>query len=120
MEWWENYRRFRDGFEAAMDPRLYNIEYLDALYCTGQANLLCTEKSAIMFGLKHYPTGARDVHFIVATGDLDELIELAPRVEAWGREHGCIGSLIESRAGWAKAMRKHGYEPHQVAVRKGL
>ncbi len=114
------YPRWRDGFATALDPRYYTIAYLDELIRVGAAQMFANDRAAVLAEIKIYPTGARDVHFLVGAGELDALIDLAPEVEAWGREFGCIGAIIESREGWAKAMKKHGYEPHQVAVRKDL
>ena len=33
---------------------------------------------------------------------------------------GCVFAIIESRPGWARALKQQGYEPYQVAVRKAL
>ena len=116
-----DYQRFRARFREAMDPRLYPIAYLDGLVRSGIAHFRCTERAAIVFALRQYPSGASDVHGLVAAGDMNEIVErLIPEAEAWGKQQGCIGALIESRAGWARLLKRHGYEPHQMAVRKEL
>lgn len=120
MKSWNDYLGFRDGFREALNPRFYTIEFLDGLVWSGRARLFGNERGAVVAEIKIYPTGERDVHFLVGAGDLDALIALAPAVEAWGREQGCLGALIESREGWARAMKRHGYELHQIAVRKEL
>lgn len=118
---WEDYRRFRKAFLRAMDTRLYTDRYLDMLVYSGLGIFMCEPDAAIVFEVKIYPTGAKDVHGIVAAGNLETIIEsLIPRAEEWGRQHGCIGALIESRAGWAKVLKAKGYETHQVSVRKEL
>lgn len=114
----ENYELWRERFAAALDPKFYRIEHVDAMVWYGRARLFANDLAAVLAEIKLYPTGASDVHFLVGAGDLDGLIELSADVESWGREAGCVGALIESRSGWAKVMKKHGYAPHQIAVRK--
>jgi hypothetical protein len=117
----EAYLHFRPGFAKAMDGRLYNIEYLDGIVESGAALIWWTWDSAIIAEIKEYPTGAKVVHGLVATGHLEEIVnDLIPAAEQFGREIGCIGAIIESREGWAKVLKNKGYGAHQVALWKGL
>jgi len=116
----EGYERWRDEFAAALDPRFHGVAHVDGLVWCGRARLFANERAALLAEIKVYPTGASDVHVLVGAGDLHELVALEPRLVAWGRAHGCLGVLIESRDAWAKVMKKHGYDPHQIAVRKEL
>jgi hypothetical protein len=115
-----DYGRWRGAFAAALDPRFHTVEYLDSLVWYGRARLFANDRAALLAEIKPYPTGACDVHVLVGTGELDALVALEPQLAAWGREHRCLGVLIESREGWAKVMKKYGYKPHQIAVRKNL
>ena len=45
---------------------------------------------------------------------------LIPRAEEWGRSIGCTLAIIESRPGWAREMKKHGYSTHQISISKEL
>ena len=117
----QDYARFRPLFAEALDPRLYAIEHLDGLLCSGRAQIWFGEAAAIVTELRTYPAGARAIHGLVAAGALDEIVDrLIPRAEAWARSIGCGFAIIESRPGWARALKHQGYEPHQVAVRKAL
>lgn len=117
----EAYAHFSAGFRAAMDARLYTPAYLDELYDSGKAIIWWTWDSAILAEVKEYPTGAKVIHGLVATGELEEIVnDLIPAAEAWGKENGCVGAIIESREGWAKVLKSKGYEPHQVALWKDL
>lgn len=116
----EGYERWREGFAAALDDRLYGIDHVDRLVWCGRARLFANERAALLAEIKPYPAGACDVHVLVGAGELNALIGLEPLLAAWGRKHGCLGVLIESREGWAKVMKKHGYETCQVSVRKEL
>lgn len=116
---WAEYLRFRDAFRAAMDERLYPAEWLDRRVLSGDVLFLSTQDAAIVAEVRTYPSGAQDVHGLVAAGAMDEIVErLIPEAEAWGRAQGCAGAIIESREGWARALRRYGYEPFQTAVRK--
>lgn len=124
-----DYQRFRPLFAEALDRRLYTIAHLDRLVLSGHAQIWFGDDAAIVTEVRTYPTGARVIHGLVAAAAPDappgravaEIVEiLIPRAEAWGREIGCILAIIESRPGWARALKPHGYEPHQQAVRKEL
>ncbi len=116
-----DYARFRAGFAEALDPRLYRIEHLDALVANDRAIFMAAGDAAILFELRTYPTGAKAVHGLVAAGDVARIAGLLiPSAEAWGVAQGCIGATIESRPGWARLLKPHGYAVHQVAVWKDL
>lgn len=113
------YQRWREEFASAMDPRLYTLEHLDGLVLSGLTQVWYADAAAMVTEIRTYPTGAKVIHGLVAAGELSEIVEqLIPRAEAWARQAGCILAVIESRPGWARALK--GYEPHQLAVRKEL
>jgi hypothetical protein len=115
----EGYIHWRPEFLKVADPRFYPPEWLDHQVVTGEAQLLKTEHAAILVDMKVYPSGARDVHGVVAAGDLNDICNLLiPAAEAWGRQFGCIGACLESREGWVKALRPSGYVAEQVVLRK--
>jgi len=113
------YLRHRDDFAQVMDPRLYTIEWLDLQLINGTYRLWASDNAAIIAGVKLYPTGAMDVEGIVAAGDAEEIVNiLIPQAEQWGRENGCSGAIIESRPAWTRLLEPHGYQPHQIRIRK--
>lgn len=114
-----DYLDFRPAFEAAMDRRYYPIEWLDQRIAEERAVFMCSDNAAIVVELRRYPGGAMDVHGLIAAGDKDEIVSiLIPQAEALGKEHGCIAGVVESRAGWARALKTSGYELSQTTVRK--
>lgn len=115
---WDGYQRYRPQFEQALDSRLYNIQYVDSLVYSGRARFFNNEDAAIIVEIKVYPTGAMDVHGLLAAGELSAVLKLIPIAEKWGKSLGCIGALIESRNGWQRALKGQGYEPFQMAIRK--
>jgi hypothetical protein len=102
-----------------MDERLFNLAYLDDLVLSFRAQAWYGDNAAMVTEIRTYPTGAMVIHGLVAAGSLEEIRDvLIPRAEAWARSIGCIMAIIESRPGWARALKD--YEPHQLAVRKEL
>lgn len=118
---WNAYVRFRPEFIEVLDPALYSPEWLDAMVFTGQFHLFTAENSAILAAIKVYPTGFKELEGQAAVGNLDEIVrQLIPQAEDFARSQGCSAAVIESRAGWAKTMKRYGYHLHQTAIRKAL
>jgi hypothetical protein len=118
---WAGYLRFRDTLAEVADPAFYPMEWLDAQILCGAAWPIVGREAVLIVEARDYPGGARVAHGLVAAGDLEEIVaELIPEAEEWGRRHGCQLGLIESREGWAKLLKPHGWEPHQLALRKAL
>jgi hypothetical protein len=117
---WLDYVPWREKFAGALDPRMYRIEHLDARIDDDVKLFTCPE-AALILELRHYPTGAFDGHVLVAAGDAEAIVNiLRPRAEACLRAIGAMGAIVESRAGWERALRPHGYSKHQTMVRKEL
>ena len=118
---WPDYVRFRDKFEEAIDARFYPIDYLDHLVASGNGLFFCNAKSAIIVEIKTFPSGAMAVHGLVAAGKIRAIRdELIPQAEEFGRRLGCAFGIIESSPGWARVMKKSGYEVFQTAIVKEL
>ncbi len=103
-----------------LDPRRYTIDWLDGEVAGGRCQVFGGDSAVIVTKLIEYPTGARDIHGMVAAGDLAEILELIDQAEAWGREQGCIGAEIASREAWVKIMAGSGYRMHQITICKEL
>ena len=116
----EGYCRFRKVFAEAMDSRLYTIEHLDSLVWSGRARCWTSSRAAIVARLEVYPTGAVVIEGVIAAGELDAIRALIVEAEQWGRAHGAIAARIDSRAGWARALKNDGYAPFQTALMKEL
>lgn len=118
---WSGYVSFRDAFRQAIDERYFPLDWLDGRILDGRALFMRSEHAAIVVELRQYPGGAMDVHGLIAAGDKDEIVgDLIPRAEAWGRENACLAGVVESRPGWARALKPSGYEVSQITVRKEL
>jgi hypothetical protein len=115
------YLQWRSQIEEMLDPVYYPIAWLDARVTAGDVLLFHEPEAAAIMEIRTYPSGARDLHALLAVGDLDVIrSKLIPSVEQAGRSLGCEAVLISSRTGWMRALREQGYEPHQVCIRKAL
>lgn len=95
------------------------MEWLDGRILSGVAQFWRTDAAAIVAELRQFPGGAVDLHGLIAAGDKDDIVnKLIPQAEAWGKDNGCLAAVVESRPGWARALKGSGYEISQVAVRK--
>ena len=118
---WGSYCEFRADFREALDERYWPIDWLDCRILDGRAEFMRSDNAAIVVELRQFPGGACDVHGLIAAGDKDEIVdELIPRAEAWGAANGCLAGVVESRPGWARALKASGYEVSQISVRKEL
>lgn len=116
-----DYLRFRDKFQEATDPAFHPIEWLDHVMASGAAGIMATGNAAIIYEVRDYPGGAKAIHGLVAAGELAEIRDaLIPRAEEWAKGIGCTHAIIESRSGWAKALKGQGYMVREVVLRKGL
>lgn len=118
---WAGYLAYRDQFAQVLDERFYTLDWLEWRLLTEGAYFLRCDDAAIIYEIREYPTGAKEVHGLIAAGNMESIVsELIPAAEGIGRELGCISACIESRPGWAKALKPFGYEVYQVAIKKEL
>jgi hypothetical protein len=115
------YALWRGEFAKAMDDRFYDLDYLDGLIEARRAHLITADDAAVIFEFKLFPTGNTALHFLVAAGNIETIIgTLRPEAERIGRDLGCIAAIVDSRGGWARALREYGYSPFQTAIAKEL
>lgn len=114
------YALWRDRFLEAVDQELYPAEWLDRRVENGRARFWGNETGAILAEIKVYPSGAKEVHGLVAAGDIGAIKALIPNAEAWGRSKGCTRASISSHPAWARLLRDEGYLPSQLTIVKKL
>lgn len=115
-----DYYFWRAAFAEVIDPRFYTLEWLDQELIDGRAKIWWNDQAAIVATIREYPTGAKEVHGLIAAGEVKAIRALIPEAERWGRREGAIVASIESRAAWTRALANDGYLPWQVAIRKEL
>jgi hypothetical protein len=113
--------RFRDGFAEAMtDHDYWTIEELENRVASRRAFFFPGANAAMVAQIEPYPGGARVFQVLWATGDVDELLRMAPGVEAIARMMGCTEALIEGREAWKRLLAPMGYSLFSVTMRKAL
>jgi len=77
----------------------------------GKLQLWPGRQSAIVTEIEVYPR-MKVIHFFLAGGDLAELQEMTPKIEAWGKAHGCSRASLAGRRGWERSfLTREGYRP---------
>lgn len=114
------YWQWRDRLLAAVDMELYPEAWLDRRVHEGSARVWGNDQGCIVAEIRTYPSGVREVHGLVAAGELAAIKALIPEAEDWGRECGCRRAAIASHPAWARIMRDEGYEPEQLTIAKEL
>lgn len=93
-------------------------EEVEADLKASRAQMWIGQRSAMVTML--HATPEPHIHVWLGGGDMQELIYLAPGLEAWARAHGCVAATIDGRAGWARVLRHHGWKPSGNELRKAL
>lgn len=112
--------RCKGWLMEALDAELFTWDDVVRKVLTSHAMLWPGKNCAIVTTDELYPTGDRVLQTWLAGGDMAEILQMAPGIEALARMRGCTASLIEGRQGWAKVMKPHGYELWSVTLRKAL
>lgn len=111
------YEAFRSELASALDPKTHTIGWLDCQVANGAIRVLGNDKAVILYEFKQFPTGWRELHGMLAAGDLTTVVnELIPAAESIAQSTGCGAAEIASRPGWVKLLKD--YEVHQVSIKK--
>lgn len=112
--------RFRPLFEEAMRDGLWTIEDLEAKIAHKRAFLFPGANSAVVAEIVAYPSGERAMQTLWACGDVEEIVALAPGIEATARMMGCTSMIVEGHRGWERVLKRSGYGFMSTTLRKAL
>lgn len=79
-------------------------EQIADLIRDGRAQLWPTKNAAMLTSVEVYPSGLKELRGWLAGGELSEIKEWTPIIEAWAKENECRRVLISGRRGWLKAF----------------
>jgi len=97
----------------------HNLEHVRAKLDTGHSQLWTTPNSALVSEILIWPTGMREASGWLAGGDLDELLTMQPRFEAWARSKHCKRVGIQlGREGWERKL--DGYRKTGIRMAKDI
>lgn len=112
--------KWRDRFAEAMSGSFHTIEALEQMVFQGRVQFWPGRDAAVITEVVSYAGGETALQGLWGAGDLDEIRQMIPGLESYGRLRGCTSVLIEGRAGWVRALKDQGFEPWSVTVRKAL
>jgi hypothetical protein len=85
----------------------------------GQAHFWPGDNAAIVTNILRAPTGLTSVNGWLAGGELGEIAEMAPKIEAWAKGNiGCHRAIVFGRRGWLRAL--DGYREGGMRMVKDL
>lgn len=116
-----DYTAWRERLVSGMVAFFYTAEWLDQRLDEGSAFFFASDRAAMVVELIAFPTGVVAVKAVVAAGDTRAMIQdLGPAVLEWAAANGATAAMIESRTGWKRLMRKHGFQEFTTTLVKVL
>lgn len=76
--------------------------------------------TSVMVTTLHHDERGRFIHVWLGGGNLRDLLAVQPGVEAWARTQGCTFASIDGRKGWARALKRSGFNTYGHELRKEL
>lgn len=114
------YADWRGRFLEAVDEAFYPASWLDKRVANGRARFWGNDRAAILAEIRTYPSGAKEVHGLVAAGEVEAIRGLILLAEEWGRRCGAVRASISSVPAWERIMRADGYSHFQTTIVKDL
>jgi hypothetical protein len=103
-----------------MGPGFWTIEDLEQRIAHKRAFFFPGRTSAVVSQIEVYPGGERVMQSLWAVGDLEELTDMLPGIEAVARMMGCTSFLVEGRPAWKRVLASQGYAQWSVTLHKAL
>lgn len=97
-----------EGVGRSVEDVLERIRIGDAQMWAGKSSFHITE-------IIIHPN-RKTLHVWLSGGDMQELIEMAPKLMAWGKSMGCTDATIEGRLGWERVLAPLGFEKKAVLL----
>lgn len=95
--------RCRPILQRAIDRNgeTFDADYVWREIFEGRAQMWPAPNSCVISSIRTAPSGLRFLESWLAAGDLEEIVQLKPRIEEFGRQQGCKRSIISGRSGWS-------------------
>lgn len=88
----------------------YDISDLVEAIKAGRMQAFSSDNAFVVTEIASYPR-KRHLNVFLAVGELDGVMDLQPRVEAFARQNGCEAIVMSGRKGWSSVLPKHGWAP---------
>jgi hypothetical protein len=112
--------KWRERIAEAMDLAFDTMEGLEQMVLQGRLQFWPGREAAVITEIYTYAGGEKVIQAKWAAGDVAEILEMVPGIEAFGRMHGCTTALVEGREGWVRPLKPLGYSRWSVTLRKAL
>lgn len=122
MTWQEQFDRCAKWIAAALEHAggTHTMDDVRDLIDEGRLQLWPGERSAVVTEIVEYPR-AKDLHFFLAGGDMDEMRRMRPVIEQWGAAMGCTRVTLAGRRGWARSfLGGEGYQERWTVMVKEM
>lgn len=110
--------QLRQWLQPALDRagNTHSFEDVIAEIQAGNMQLWTGPKGAAVTMIYDFPQ-KRFLHVFLAGGELEQVKDFVPSMEAWGRENGCSQMPLAGRRGWARVL--DGWTPtHTVLIKE--
>lgn len=116
-----NFSRHVDALRRALDidGGTHDIDDVLDKVQRGEAQLWTSPGAVIVSQIVDAPL-ARELHFWLAAGELQDVITLSHRVMDWGRKMGCTRATLHGRKGWVRALAEEGWQQTAVVMGREL
>ena len=112
--------RLRPHIQAALDytDGTHTFDDVCAMVLHGKLRLWPLENSVLLTEVVEFPQ-EKHYHMFLGGGNLQEILDMHPQIEAAAREAGCVKLSVTGRKGWSPVLEKHGWElKHVTCVKK--
>ena len=110
-------QRIRDWLQPALDIfGTHDIEDIEAEVFAGRMQLWVGERGALVSEIHTYPK-KKALHLALAGGDLDQVLDFLPSLEAWSEHNGCTEMTLTGRLGWQRVLAKKGWTQTAIMMR---
>ena len=110
----------RAYIEAALEyNNTHEFDDVAAGVLTGRYQLWEMPSGCLITEVVTYPR-RKVVNVFLGGGDLQEVMGMHERLEAWAAEIGAKSLTVSGRHGWARTLPKHGWEKQHMAMEKKL
>ena len=105
------------GIQRALSYGRNTHSPLDVLDCVekGEAQLWLEPNATIVTQIFEHPN-EQVLHFWLAAGELESVLELSDKVLEWGKSEGCTRATLSGRKGWARALEHRGWSDTKLVT----
>lgn len=112
--------RFRPGIEKALAlTGTHDLNDMLKRILAGDAQVWVKDEAFIVTEVVDFPQ-KKVLRFWLATGELEDCLALARRIETWGKKQGCELAMLYGRRGWTKPLRAEGWTEKIAVLTKEL